>query len=85
MSNHSFSAKMADENTTSDSSVDSVDDSVDSVKGKTFRNANEKGKKKTKKVPSKKRKVDDDRAFRHQNPLVLTKQQDRASACPLPS
>ena len=37
MSNHSFSAKMADESMTSDSSIDSVDDSVDPVKGKAFR------------------------------------------------
>ena len=85
MSNHSFSAKMADENTTSDSSIDSVDDSVDSVKGKTFRNH----------LNQKKKDASDDSfnpfpgfpctAFRHQNPLVLIKQQDRASAFPSPS
>ena len=37
MSNHSFSAKMADESMTSDSSIDSVYDSVDPVKGEAFR------------------------------------------------
>ena len=82
MSNHSFSAKMADENTTSDSSVDSVDDSVDSIKGKTFRNhLNQK----RKDASHANYQLFPGRAFHHQNPLVLIKKQDRASACPSPS